>query len=289
MTAGRVTVSAITLDFGNTLVRVDRPGLHAVIEETVNALERLAIVADRGGFLMAWAEERDRQFREEVPLFREVEIPPRAIRVLARLRGMAPPSPDARWDDAAAAELADPSEVAAVVEAYSRAFLDRIAPVPDARSTLEQLSGRGFALAILSNWPLASTIDRFAEARGWLPFLRAIVVSQRVGTIKPHPAIFRAAEEALGLPRAAAGEARAPAILHVGDDWAADIVGASEAGWRTAYLRDRQHDTPLPTSQRGAGVHYANAGAPVTADIEIDELSELDALVELAGAETIDG
>ena len=199
MTAGRVAVSAITLDFGNTLVRVDRPGLRAVIEETVDALERLAIVADRGGFLTAWAEERDRQFREEVPLFREVEIPPRAIRVLARLRGMAPPPPDARWDDAAAAELADPSEVAAVVEAYSRAFLDRMAPVPDARSTLEQLSGRGFALAILSNWPLASTIDRFAEAQGWLPFLRAIVVSQRVGTIKPHPAIFRAAEEALGL------------------------------------------------------------------------------------------
>ena len=47
-----------------------------------------------------------------------------------------------------------------------------------------------YRLAILSNWPLAATIDRYAEAAGWAPHLAAIVVSQRVGAIKPHPAIF---------------------------------------------------------------------------------------------------
>ena len=57
--------------------------------------------------------------------------------------------------------------------------------VDDARSTLERLSARGFRLSILSNWPLALTIDRFAENEGWTPFLGAIVVSQRVGFIKP--------------------------------------------------------------------------------------------------------
>jgi HAD superfamily hydrolase (TIGR01509 family) len=176
----------------------------------------------------------------------------------------------------AAATLVDPDEVEAVVESYSRSFLERIRPVLDARSTLETLSARGFALAILSNWPLASTIDRFAEAQGWTRHLRAIVVSQRVGTIKPHPAIFRAAEEALGL--APVSDDGTPAILHVGDDWAADVVGASQAGWRTAYLRDRQHDTPLPTSERGTD----NGSGGAVADLEIDELSELDALVALA-------
>ncbi|MEO5703797.1 MAG: HAD family hydrolase [Candidatus Limnocylindrales bacterium] len=286
-------VRAITLDFGNTLVRVDREGLRAVVEETVEGLQRRGIVTDRAGFLVAWAEERDRQFREEVPLFREVEIPPRAVRVLARLRGMASPPPEERWDDVAAAELVAPGEVDAVLEAYSGAFLARMSPVADATSTLERLSGRGFALGILSNWPVASTIDRFAEAQGWLGFLRAIVVSQRVGTIKPHPAIFRAAAEALGF----AGGAEQPAILHVGDDWAADVVGARAAGWRAAYLRDRQHDTPLPTSARGGGKGAGQAAGddigapdgghdpaePLTADLEIDELSELDALVALAG------
>jgi HAD superfamily hydrolase (TIGR01509 family) len=278
VTPARVAVRAITLDFGNTLVRVDSAGLHAVIEETVDGLVRGGIVGDRAGFLAAWAEERDRQFREEVPLFRETEIPPRAIRVLARLRGMAAPPPDERWDDEAAAALTTPDEVTAVAEGYSNAFLGWMVPVPDATSTLERLTGRGFALGILSNWPLASTVDRFAEAQGWLPYLRAIIVSQRVGTIKPHPAIFRAAESALGL-----GPTDAAAVLHVGDDWAADVVGASQAGWRTAYLRDRQQDTPLPTSERGGAEDGATA---VDADLEIDELAELDALVELAATAT---
>jgi FMN phosphatase YigB (HAD superfamily) len=125
---------------------------------------------------------------------------------------------------------------------------------------------------ILSNWPLALTVDRFAEAHGWLPYLSAIVVSQRVGTIKPHPAIFRAAQAELGFDGVADGR-----ILHVGDDWAADVVGAAQVGWRTAYLRNRQQDTPLPTSQPGDEVA---AGAVVIPDLVIDELSDLDARVE---------
>jgi HAD superfamily hydrolase (TIGR01509 family) len=270
--ARRVAVTAITLDFGNTLVRVDRPGLRDVIHQTADGLLKRGIVLDRGAFVTAWAEERDRQFREEVPQLRETDIEQRAVRVLARLRGVPPPLPDARWDDRAAATFVESGEVATVLDTYSVAFLHSMVPVADADATLERLAGRGFVLAILSNWPLAVTIDRYAEAHRWLPYLRAIVVSQRVGVIKPHPAIFRAAEAALGLP------AGAP-ILHVGDDWAADVVGASRAGWRTAYLRDRQADTPLPTSTRGDGSDGSD-GAPVVADLEIDELAELDSLVE---------
>jgi putative hydrolase of the HAD superfamily len=269
----RVAVAAITIDFGNTLVRVDRPGLRDVIEVTGDTLVAAGVAPDREGFLAAWTEERERQFREEVPLLREVDIAQRAVRVIARLRGMPPPPADVAWDDAAAAARVTPAEVDAVVEAYSAAFVDRMEPVADAMDTLRRLSDRGFALAILSNWPLALTIDRFAEAQGWLPYLRSIVVSQRVGTIKPHPAIFRAAAEALGL-----GEGDGPSILHVGDDWAADIVGAHRAGWRTAHLRGRQDDTPLPTSEPGDDLL---TDASVEPDLVIDELAELDALVDL--------
>jgi FMN phosphatase YigB (HAD superfamily) len=102
-------------------------------------------------------------------------------------------------------------------------------------------------------------------------------VSQRVGMIKPHPEIFRAAEEALGVGAGANG--RMP-ILHVGDDWVADVVGASSAGWFTAYLRGRQIDTPLPTSEPGDGAEIPGAES-ITADFEIDELRDLDDLVEL--------
>jgi putative hydrolase of the HAD superfamily len=270
----KVAVAAITLDFGNTLVRVDRPGLRAVVEDTGDALVVRGIVEDREAFLAAWAEERERQFREEVPAFREVDIGQRAVRVLARLRGMAVPPAEARWDDLAAATLVQPEEVDEIVGAYSSAFVHRMTAVADASETLERLAGRGFALAILSNWPLGRTVDRFAEAKGWTPHLQAIVVSQRVGTIKPHPAIFRAAEEALGIEGGAGAS-----ILHVGDDWAADVVGAHRAGWRTAHLRGRQDDTPLPTSEPGDD---PPTDATVEPDLVIDELSELDALVDLA-------
>jgi putative hydrolase of the HAD superfamily len=274
-----VRVAAITLDFGNTLVRVGRAGLRSVVDDTTDALAARGLVRDKAAFTTLWAEERERQFLEDVPEFREPDIPRRAVRVLARLRGFAAPPAEARWDDAAAAALVEPTEIEAVTDVYSQAFLDRMAPVDDAKATLETLAGRGFALGILSNWPLAVTIDRFARAHGWLPFLRAIVVSERTGTIKPHPAIFRAAEELLGVTR---GGPAGPAILHVGDDWAADVVGARRAGWRAAYVRNRQHDTPLPTSEREAGA-ARDGGDPMTADLEIDELAELDALVELAG------
>ena len=269
----RVAVAAITIDFGNTLVRTDRATFATVVDETADALALRGLVADRSAFLGAWAEERDRQFREEVPLFREVDINQRAVRVLARLRGMTPPASDDRWDDLVAASHVEPDEIDAVVDAYSAAFVERMQPVHDATATLASLASDGFALAILSNWPLAVTIDRYAEAQGWVPYLRAIVVSQRVGTIKPHPSIFRAAEEALGI-RASSG----PPILHVGDDWAADVVGAARAGWRTAYLRDRQGDTPLPTSEPGDGLATDER---VEADLVIDELAELPGLVEL--------
>lgn len=286
MAAPRLAVSAITLDFGNTLVRVDRAGLHAVVDATADALTGHGLVPDREAFLAAWAEERERQFREEVPAFREVDIDQRAVRVLARQRGMAPPPPDRRWDDVAAAALVTPEEVGVVVDSYSRAFIDHMSPVDDAAATLERLHDRGFALAVLSNWPLALTVDRFCEAKGWMPWLRAVVVSQRVGLIKPHPAIFRAAESALGIGAAANDGADLAGarqrILHVGDDWAADVVGATQAGWRTAYLRGRQVDTPLPTSTPGDDKHD---GLSIRPDLEIDELAELDSLVEVADLE----
>lgn len=270
----RIRVAAITLDFGNTLVPVDRASARAVVQATADALALRGIVADREAFLAAWAEERERQFREEVPQGREVDIDQRAVRVLARGRGMAPPPHDATWDDLAAGALVDRDEVGAVVDAYSAAFVERMTPVDDATATLRRLSEAGFALAILSNWPLAITIDRFADAQGWLHYLRAVVVSQRVGTIKPHPAIFQAAERELGL----GGRPGGRGILHVGDDWAADVVGAHGVGWRTAYLRDRQLDTPLPTSQPGDGV---DTDAAVEADLTIDELAQLPGHVEL--------
>ncbi|HEY7827023.1 MAG TPA: HAD family hydrolase, partial [Candidatus Limnocylindrales bacterium] len=122
----------------------------------------------------------------------------------------------------------------------------------------ERLASR-YELGVLSNWPVASTIDAYLEAAGWAQFFRAVVVSQRVGSIKPNRAIFAAAEAALGHSGSA--------ILHVGDDWAADVLGARQAGWRVAYLRGQQAGSALPASE---------PDGTTVADLEIDTLSELE-------------
>jgi HAD superfamily hydrolase (TIGR01509 family) len=233
-------IEVVTFDFGNTLVPVTRAGLHRVVETLARAAEERLGPWRAGAFLAAWGEERERQFREEVPRFREVDLSERLVRVLARLRGMRPPAPDVPWDQEAAARLSDPEEVAWAVETYSGSFLAAMPPTPGAGDVLTALA-RNRRLAILSNWPLAATVDRYIEAAGWASLFEAVVVSQRVGTIKPHPAIFAAARAALGDP-----DPRA--ILHVGDDWAADVEGARAAGWQVAYVRSRPDDSPLPRS-----------------------------------------
>jgi putative hydrolase of the HAD superfamily len=256
-------VEVVSYDFGNTLVRVDRASSRAVAAASAAAVKRAGIVDDETAYLAVWAEERDRQFREEVPNLREVDLAQRVVRVLARLRGTAAPAADARWDDVAAATAVEPGEVTTAVEAYSEAFVRTMQPEPEAGPHLQRVRARGFRMAVLSNWPLAATIDRFIEAQGWAPLFDAIVVSQRAGAIKPHPDIFRAVTDELGTT--------GDRILHVGDDWAADVVGASRAGWHVAYLRDRQADTPLPTS---------TPGEDVTPDLVIDHLVDLEALIE---------
>lgn len=255
-----MTIRAITLDFGNTLVPVPDGALRDVVAVTAHAIAARLGPFDPDEVHRTWSEERHRQFREDVPLFREVDLEQRLARILARLRGMPAPPADVRWDDAEAARHSDEAERKWAVDVYSRAFVDSLPPSPAVLPLLERLAARA-DLAILSNWPLASTIDRYVEAAGWESHLRAVVVSQRVGTIKPHPAIFAAAREALGMPAPAS-------ILHVGDDWAADIVGAKAVGWRAAYLHDRPDDSPLPGSMRDGTVEP---------DLELARLAELEA------------
>ena len=252
-------ITAVTLDFGNTLVPVPASALGGVVAQTARVMSARLGPFDGDEIARIWGEERERQFREEVPQFRESDMDIRVVRVLARLRGMAAPPPEMAWDDAAARGRSDPAEVALVLATYSDEFVASVRPAPDAAALIERLAAR-HAVAILSNWPLASTIDRYAEMAGWASHLSAIVVSQRVGIIKPHPAIFAAARSALGGPDPGT-------ILHVGDDWAADVAGATAAGWRAAWLTNRPADSPLPGSARTASV---------TPDLELASLSELE-------------
>ncbi len=262
--SGTARVDVITFDFGNTLVPVDRAALRRVVERTARAVATRSGPFDPDAFLRLWAEERERQFAEALPLRREVDLGERARRVLARLRGLRPPPSGAPWDEAALRRLVAPEEEAAVLDAYSAAFVALVPPRVEASAVLAELAGRR-RLGIVSNWPLGATIDRYVAARGWSAYLAAVVVSERVGAIKPDLAIFRAAEAALGVGPEARGR-----ILHVGDDPLADVAGARGAGWRAALLRGRPDDSPLPIGVVDEGV------GP---DLELVSLADLPALL----------
>ena len=111
---------------------------------------------------------------------------------------------------------------------------------PEIGPLLETLASR-YSLAILSNWPIALAVEKYVEAAGWSAHLAAVVVSQRVGVIKPRAEIFHTAAKALGV-------ASGPRLLHVGDDLGADVAGAHAVGWRAAWVRIKPEDSELPVA-----------------------------------------
>ena len=252
-------IEAISFDFANTLVPVRRATFRALVNLMVTSPGSPVPVRERPVFLAAWEEERDRQFREVVPAGREVDLEERIARVLARLRGLPAPPPGQRWDDAAARGRSGADERAQLIEGYVRSFVTAAPPPPTVGPMLRRLRDRGLRLGILSNWPLAVAVERYAEAAGWRPMLSVIVVSQRVGAIKPSPRIFAVAATELDL----AGDR----ILHLGDDWTADVVGARCAGWRAGFLRGQETDWPRQP---------IDPAVQVTADLVIDRLDLLE-------------
>jgi len=232
-------VRAITFDFGNTLVPFPAAPMSMVVYLTAETAAGL-VGRPADEFVRVWGEERLRQFAEDVPQGREADMDVRVVRVMARLRGRSAPRAGERWDDPALRAYAGPDEIDAILEAYAEAFVRNTPVPPEIGPMLERLA-RHCRLAVVSNWPLALSVDRFLEFAGWRRHLQAVVVSQRVGVIKPRSEIFEAAARELGL-------VSGPAILHVGDDLGADVVGAHGVGWRAAWIRVKPEDSPLPVA-----------------------------------------
>ncbi|MFT3830286.1 MAG: HAD-IA family hydrolase [Opitutaceae bacterium] len=126
----------------------------------------------------------------------------------------------APWADAATADRLYPD----LWEAFAEAR--RWRPRADMPALLASLRRRGLKLAILSNWD--SRLHRVVAGHGWGEWLDQVFVSADLGVEKPAPPIFAYAARALGC--------RPDELLHVGDSWDHDVVGALGAGWHAAWL-----------------------------------------------------
>jgi putative hydrolase of the HAD superfamily len=106
-------------------------------------------------------------------------------------------------------------------EAFVEDFMAsiRFEAVPGAIEAIEELRGRGIALAVVSNWDigLAEHLERIGAGR----LFSAVVTSAEAGVAKPDPAPFRLALQLLDVEPAR--------TLHVGDE-DEDEQGAAAAG-----------------------------------------------------------
>lgn len=195
-------IRAVTFDVGSTLIEA-WPSVGRVYAE----------VAARHGCRLLDAEEMERRFR--------IAFEATGRRAQSR----------ADWErivDAAFAGLVTtpPSRTffPALYERFARPEAWRV--FEDVLPTLGALRARGLRLGVISNWD--ERLRGLLEALGLAPHFELIVVSCEVGALKPERAIFEAALRGLALPP--------EAVLHVGDDFEADVEGARAAGLRALHL-----------------------------------------------------
>ncbi len=101
---------------------------------------------------------------------------------------------------------------------------------PDTLEALERLKAEGFSLAIVSNWN--SSLSKIVGGLNLAHFFEFMLASAEAGMKKPSPKIFE-----LALERAGVGPSR---VVHVGDTYHADVLGARRAGIR-AIMLDRHN------------------------------------------------
>jgi HAD superfamily hydrolase (TIGR01549 family) len=138
----------------------------------------------------------------------------------------------------------DPSEADRVSKLARQRWpeLEKTVPLelyPDAEPLLAKLVDDGYTCALVSNAP--PDTDRVVEALGLKRYLKHVVISGIVGYSKPHPEIFRIAMRDAGV--------QPDQVIHVGDLYESDVVGAKNAGIE-GVLIDREgtetgHDCPM--------------------------------------------
>ena len=148
------------------------------------------------------------------------------------------------------------------------ASLDESPPslMPGALEALRELSCKPVKLGVISNTGNSSSkaYGRMFKAMGIDDFFEVVSLSNELAMAKPSPAIFHHTLSTLGVEPGHA--------LHVGDNPAADVAGASAVGMKTAWL-----------------VGPNRAGLAVQPDYFAMDISEIPAIVDawLAAPATI--
>jgi 2-haloacid dehalogenase len=127
------------------------------------------------------------------------------------------------WAAAIAELSAQHPDQAELIAAYRARWPEMLnGPIAGTVAILEELDGAGTALFALTNWS-AETYPHAEQIYGFLGRFRAVVVSGRIGLIKPDAAIYRHAIARFGV---------APERTLFVDDSAKNVAGAAAVGLR---------------------------------------------------------
>ena len=114
----------------------------------------------------------------------------------------------------------------------------------DVPAVLRELTAAGVRVGLISN--SHRCLDSFQSHFELREFVAGAVSSADHGFMKPHPSIFQAALELVGVPAADA--------VMVGDSVSQDIEGALRAGMRAILLDRSEHAAPRQEELRARGV-----------------------------------
>lgn len=148
---------------------------------------------------------------------------------------------------------ADPDQILkSVVENMKKEGSRERVLLKNALELLRSMKKRGFILAIVSNND--GRVANKCEELGIREYFDLIVDSGNIGFIKPGKEIFDHTLKHLGLERSE--------VLHVGDLYGADILGANNAGIEAVWFNNKNSND------------FENTGV-----VQIEDLSELQDIV----------
>ena len=111
-------------------------------------------------------------------------------------------------------------------EEWMHGFIETTTEIQPAKQVLSELKPL-YRLSVISN-SLGRNTEVDLVRTGLRDFFDVLIVSSDIGKRKPHPRIFQAALDAMGL--------KAEEAIMVGDNLQEDIVGAKNAGMKTVYV-----------------------------------------------------
>lgn len=219
-------IKAVTFDVGNTLFPFRRREMDALLDAFIAFVESRMGPCDRERLAERYDSVRLGQYRVNLPRLRENDLIERLKLTLETVT-----------------EDVTPEMLGEAAEAYIEALAGALPLPPGLPALLATLKSR-FRLGVISNYLYSPGTRYLLESKGIASFFDCVIVSADWAFIKPHPLLFRQAARGLGVP--------VTKILHVGDDWEADIIGATEAGARCVLFTGfRDEPDPARGDPRG--------------------------------------